>query len=195
MLAFALTFALLLPQAATPATARLPTPAPTARPAPALGRSSEPARPKTLAEHAALMKTKGTPTRQRLVRRRADRRPDGDAEASASATGAHPRTASATSKGEKAAGSDAEAAPRPSVAWTRPSRRASPSPSGPAARSRDRARREWDDAAEACRKTPGCVPQYRDDARYGENKPLKTDHELIEDVRKRGFSEPHPLPK
>ena len=61
--------------------------------------------------------------------------------------------------------------------------------------SRDRARREWDEAADACRKTPGCTPQYRDDASYGGNKPLKTDQELIEDVRKRGFSEPHPLPK
>jgi hypothetical protein len=60
---------------------------------------------------------------------------------------------------------------------------------------RDRARREWDDAAEACRRTPGCVPQYRDDPRYGENKPLKTDAELIEDIRKRGFSEPHPTPR
>jgi hypothetical protein len=60
---------------------------------------------------------------------------------------------------------------------------------------RDKARREWDEAAEACRRTPGCVPQYRDDARFGEAKPLKTDEELIEDVRKRGFSEPHPPPK
>jgi hypothetical protein len=60
---------------------------------------------------------------------------------------------------------------------------------------REKARREWDDAAEACRRTPGCVPVFRDDARFGENKPLKTDQELIEDIRKRGFSEPHPLPK
>ena len=60
---------------------------------------------------------------------------------------------------------------------------------------RANARREWDDAAEACRRTPGCVPQYRDDARFGESKPLKTDAEVIEEMRKRGFSEPHPLPK
>ena len=60
---------------------------------------------------------------------------------------------------------------------------------------RDKARREWDAAAEACRRTPGCVPRYRDDATFGENKPLKTDDELIDDVRKRGFSEPHPAPK
>jgi len=60
---------------------------------------------------------------------------------------------------------------------------------------REKARREWDDATEACRRTPGCVPRYRDDAGYGESKPLKTDAELIEDLRKRGFAEPHPLPK
>ena len=60
---------------------------------------------------------------------------------------------------------------------------------------RNNARREWDQAAEACRTTPGCVPQYRDDPRYGSDKPLKTDQELIEEIRKRGFSEPHPLPK
>ncbi len=60
MLAFAFTFALLLPQAAA-APAAAPTPVATARPAPALGRSTDPARPKSLSEHAAQMKAKGTP--------------------------------------------------------------------------------------------------------------------------------------
>jgi hypothetical protein len=194
MFAFALTFALLLPQAATPATAAIPTPAPTARPAPALGRSSEPARPQTLSEHAALMKTKGTPTRQVSFDDVQTVDPMEAAGTSASHTGAHPRAASTMSKGGKAAGSDAEAARaqrRMDVAVAK----GLAVPERTRSSSRDRARREWDEAAEVCRKTPGCTPQYRDDASYGGNKPLKTDRELIEDVRRRGFSEPHPLPK
>ena len=60
---------------------------------------------------------------------------------------------------------------------------------------RDKARKEWDDAAESCRQTPGCVPVYRDDPRWGDKKPLRTDAELIEEIRRRGFSEPHPIRK
>jgi hypothetical protein len=60
---------------------------------------------------------------------------------------------------------------------------------------RDKARKEWDDAAESCRRTPGCVPVYRDDPRWGDKKPLRTDAELIEEIRRRGFSEPHPIRK
>lgn len=194
MFAFALTFALLLPQAATPATAAIPTPAPTARPAPALGRSSEAARPRTLAEHAALMKAKGTPTRQVSFDDVQTVDPKEDAEASESHSGTHPRTTSTTSKGEKSAGSDADAA-RAQRRMDKAVAKGLAVPERTRSSSRDRARREWDEAADACRKTPGCNPQYRDDASYGGNKPLKTDQELIEDVRKRGFSEPHPLPK
>ncbi len=194
MFAFALNFALLLPQAASPATAAVPTSAPTARPAPALGRSSEVARPRTLAEHAALMKTKGTPTRQVSFDDVQTVDPTEAEVPPASATGTQPRTASTTSKGETAAGSDAEAA-RAQRRMDKAVEKGLAVPERTRSSSRDRARREWDDAAETCRKTPGCVPQYRDDARYGEDKPLKTDRELIDDVRKRGFSEPHPLPK
>ena len=129
-----------------------------------------------------------------LVRRRADRRPGGSCGRSPRpTTDAHPRAASATTKGER----PRAARPKrrePSAAWTAVGKGLDV-PERTRSSSRDSARREWDDAAEACRKTPGCIPQYRDDASYGENKPLKTDQELIEDIRKRGFSEPHPLPK
>lgn len=193
MFAFELIFALLLPQAATPATTVVPTPAPTARPAPTLGRSSEATRPKTLAEHAALMKTKGTPTRQVSFDDVQTVDPTEAAEPPTSPGANTPGTTS-SKKGDKAGDGDAAA----TQAQRRMDRAVSKGlavPERTRSSSRDRARREWDDAADACRKTPGCVPQYRDDARYGENKPLKTDRELIDDIRKRGFSEPHPLPK
>jgi hypothetical protein len=52
---------------------------------------------------------------------------------------------------------------------------------------RNAARAEWDDAAENCRKTPGCKPTYRSD---GVSKELKTDRELLHDVAKAaGLSE------
>ncbi len=194
MLAFAFTFALLLPQAAAPAASANPTPLPTARPAPTLGRSREPARPKTLSEHAALMKVNRTPTRQVSFDdvRTAD--PAETTETSSTPTDSHSRTTSARSKGGKTAGDAAEAA-QAQRRMDKAVARGLAVPERTRSSSRDRARREWDEAAEACRKAPGCIPQYRDDATYGENKPLKTDQELIEDVRKRGFSEPHPLPK
>jgi hypothetical protein len=194
MLAFAFTFALLLPQAAAPAAAANPTPVPTARPAPTLGRSSEPARPKTLSEHAALMKVNRTPARQVSFDdvRTAD--PTETTMTSSTPTDSRSRTTSARSKGGKSAGDDAEAA-QAQRRMDRAVAKGLAVPERTRSSSRDRARREWDEAADACRKTPGCNPQYRDDATYGENKPLKTDQELIEDVRKRGFSEPHPLPK
>jgi hypothetical protein len=43
------------------------------------------------------------------------------------------------------------------------------------------ARREWDDAAENCRKTPGCVPVYRDSVELGGHKPLLTGDEAKKD--------------
>lgn len=43
------------------------------------------------------------------------------------------------------------------------------------------ARREWDDAAENCRKTPGCVPVYRDNVELGGHKPLLTGDEAKKD--------------
>lgn len=194
MIAFALILALLLPLAATTATAASPTPAPTARPAPALGRSSEPARPRTLSEHAALMRAKGTPAKQVSFDDVQTVDPADVTEASAPHAGAQPRAGSTASKSEKAAGSDAEAA-RAQRRMDKAVAKGLSVPERTRSSNRDRARREWDEAADACRKTPGCTPQYRDDASYGGNKPLKTDQELIEDIRKRGFSEPHPLPK
>jgi hypothetical protein len=194
MFAFALTFALLLPQAAAPVPATNATPVPTARPAPALGRSSEPARPKTLSDHAALMKVSRTPTRQVSFDDVKTVDPKEAAEASASSTLAQSGATSTKAKGGKAAGGDDEAA-RAQRRMDKAVAKGLAIPERTRSSSRDRARREWDEAADACRKTPGCTPQYRDDATYGGNKPLKTDQELIQDVRKRGFSEPHPLPK
>lgn len=189
----ALTLALLLPQAAAPATAPPPTPVPAARPAPALGQSTEPARAKTLAEHAAEMKAKGTPAKQVSFD---DVQTVDPAEAAEPPTSPGASTSGATSskKGGKAGDGDA-AATQAQRRMDRAVTKGLAVPERTTSSRRDNARREWDDAAEACRKTPGCVPQYRDDARYGENKPLKTDRELIDDIRKRGFSEPHPLPK
>lgn len=194
MITFALTFTLLLPQAATPAAAAIPTPAPTTRPAPALGRSNEAARPKTLSEHAALMKSKGAPAKQVSFDDVQTVDPAEVAAPPASTTGTAARASSTTSRAEKSAGSDAEAA-RAQSRMDKAVAKGLAIPERTRSSSRDRARREWDEAADACRRTPGCTPQYRDDASYGGNKPLKTDQELIEDIRKRGFSEPHPLPK
>jgi hypothetical protein len=194
MLAFAITFALLLPQAAALAGTATPTPVPTARPAPALGRSSEPSRPKTLSEHAALMKVKGTPARPVSFDDVKTVDPADAAETSTSTADSHSRTPSTRARGGNSASGDAEAA-QAQRRMDKAVARGLSVPERTRSATRDRARREWDDAAEACRKTPGCNPQYRDDASYGGNKPLKTDQELIEDVRKRGFSEPHPLPK
>ena len=191
---FAFSFALLLPQAAAPTAAAPPTPVPTARPAPALGRSSDPARPKTLAEHATEMKAKGTPTRHVSFDDVQTVDPADAAEASSSPAASHSRTTSTKPKGGEVADGDAEAA-QAQRRMDRAVAKGLAVPERTRSSSRDRARREWDEAAEACRKTPGCTPHYRDDASYGGNKPLKTDQELIEDVRKRGFSEPHPLPK
>lgn len=193
MLAFAFTFALLLPQAAA-APAAAPTPVATARPAPALGRSTDPARPKSLSEHAAQMKAKGTPVKQvsfddvQTVDP-SETAPDAEPPASAK-SGKDP----AKPKGGDGAGGDASAA-QAQRRMDKAVARGLAVPERTRSANRDRARREWDEAAEACRKTPGCTPQYRDDPSYGANKPLKTDRELIEDIRKTGFSEPHPLPK
>jgi hypothetical protein len=184
-----LVFALLLLQAASPqATAPAPSPTPSAtpRPAPLLGRSSAPARLRTLSDHAAEMKAKGTPARPVSF----DDIPAGEAippEPGPEPTGA---------AGRKAGGDDGKAAA--AAAQRRMDRaveRGLAVPERTSTSRRNNARREWDQAAEACRTTPGCVPQYRDDPRYGSDKPLKTDQELIEDIRKRGFSEPHPPPK
>lgn len=188
MLALALLLAV-VPAAVPTAT---PTPVPTLRPAPALGRASEPARAKSLSEHAAEMKTKGTPARRvsfddvRTVEAE-------EAEPPAPATAAKGRTGALPGAGEDRS-ADAEAA-RAQRRMDRAVERGLAVPERTSTARRDRARRDWDDAAEACRRTPGCVPRYRDDPRYGDDKPLKTDQELIEDIRKRGFSEPHPLPK
>ncbi len=191
MLAFSL--ALFLLQSSAPVAVASPTPVPATGPAPALGRSSEPARPKTLADHAAEMKAKGTPAKQVSFEDVQTVDPADAAEdpAPKAAPGSH---ATASKKSGKAASGDAGA----TQAQRRMDRAVAKGlavPERTRSSSRDRARQEWDDAAEACRKTPGCIPQYRDDPRYGENKPLKTDRELTEDIRKRGFSEPHPLPK
>lgn len=183
-----LVIAFLLAQAAATAPAPTPLAVPTPRPVPTLGRTSEPARPRSLSEHAALMKAQGTPARPVSFDdvRTAD--PADPAEPP-------PTQAGSKAKGGKAKGTDEGAAADAQRRMDRAVQKGLEVPERTSTSRRDRARREWDEAAEACRRTPGCVPQYRDDARYGENKPLKTDQELIDDIRKRGFSEPHPLPK
>ena len=182
--------AVLLAQAA----AATPSPAPTAaaplRPAPLLGRTEQGARPKSLSEHAAEMKARGTPVRRVSF---------DDLEGTAQGESPPParegdapaprKSASAKSSPESAAAAEAQRR------MDRAAERGLAMPERARTSARDKARREWDDAAEACRRTPGCVPQYRDDVRYGENKPLRTDAELIDEMRRRGFSEPHPLPK
>jgi hypothetical protein len=181
-----LVLALLLLQAASPeATAPKPSPSPTARPAPSLGRSGEPARQKTLSEHAAEMRAKGTPPRAVSF----------DDVATGEAIPPEPDAKSPEKGGSKAAGDDGKAAAAAQRRMDRAVEKGLAVPERTRSSRRDQARREWDQAAEACRTTPGCIPHYRDDARYGADKPLKTDRELIEDIRKRGFSEPHPLPK
>ncbi len=193
-----LVLALLLAQAVAPATAPattpVPTPVPSPRPVPVLSRSGDPARAKTLAEYAAEMKAKGATPRPVTFDdvRTVDPADDGEPAPAASAPG--PGKAGKASPGGKAS-DEAAAAAAAQRRMDRAVDRGLAVPERTSSSRRDRARREWDDAAEACRRTPGCVPQFRDDVRYGENKPLKTDQELIEDVRKRGFSEPHPLPK
>jgi hypothetical protein len=193
-----LVLALLLAQAVTPAAAPAATPAPTPvpspRPVPVLGRFGDPARAKTLAAYAAEMKAKGTTPRPVTFDdvRTVDPADDGEAAPAASAT--HPGKAGKTSTGAKVS-DEAAAAATAQRRMDRAVDRGLSVPERTSSSRRDQARREWDEAAEACRRTPGCVPQFRDDVRFGENKPLRTDQELIEDVRKRGFSEPHPLPK
>ncbi len=194
MLVLALLLAQAVTTAAAPATPPAPTAVPSPRPVPVLGRFGDPARAKTLAEHAAEMKAKGTPPRPVTFDdvKTVDAADDDETMPTASAPG--PGKAGKASTGGK--GSDETAAA--AAAQRRMDRavdRGLAVPERTSSSRRDKARREWDEAAEACRRTPGCVPQFRDDVRFGENKPLKTDQELIEDVRKRGFSEPHPLPK
>lgn len=185
-----LLLAVLLAQSA----AATPSPSPTAaaplRPAPLLGRAEQGARPKTLSEHAAEMKARGTPARRVSFDDLESVEP-GEALPPAKEGGA-----TAPKKGASSASSpEASAAAEAQRRMDRAVERGLALPDRTRSSARDKARREWDDAAEACRRTPGCVPQYRDDVRFGEGKPLKTDAELIEETRRRGFSEPHPLPK
>ncbi len=179
-------FLLLLAQAPAPTPA--PSPSPTARPAPLLGRSGPAARPKTLSDHAAEMKAKGTPASRvsfddvpSVEAVPADEEPE--------ATPGARTAASAPGKPDEAAARAAQKRMDRAVerGLAVPDRTLSPR--------RDKARKEWDDAAESCRQTPGCVPVYRDDPRWGDKKPLRTDAELIEEIRRRGFSEPHPIRK
>lgn len=179
-------FLLLLAQASAPTPA--PSPVPTARPAPLLGRTGAPARPKTLSEHAAEMKAKGTPASRVSF----DDVPTVESgvtdEESEPVAGARP-AASPSGKPDEAA------ARRAQRRMDRAVERGLEVPERTRSPRRDKARKEWDDAAESCRQTPGCVPVYRDDPRWGDKKPLRTDAELIEEIRKRGFSEPHPIRK
>jgi len=185
-----LVLALLLARAAAPAD---PPPTPTPTPRPALGRATVPARPKTLSEHAAEMKAKRTPTAKVSF----DDVPSAAPGSSEPPEPVGPPAASGpagTGPTKEKAGETA-AAEKAQRRMDRAVQRGLEVPERTRSPRRDSARREWDEAAEECRRTPGCVPHYRDDARYGENKPLKTDQELIDDIRKRGFSEPHPPPK
>lgn len=186
-----LVLALLLAQSAaapsaTPAATAAPAPA--LRPAPLLGRTEQGARPKTLSEHAAEMKAKGASAR----------RVSFDDVATADPLDAAPPAKEARAGAKPGAPPPASPDAAAAAAQQRMDRaveRGLAVPERTTSSRRANARREWDEAAEACRRTPGCVPQYRDDARFGESKPLKTDAEVIEEMRKRGFSEPHPLPK
>ncbi len=189
-----ITFVLLLAQAATPAAPAptpTPAPAPTARPAATLGRAPVAARPKTLSEHAAEMKTKGQSPRAVSFDdvKTGTSVPPPDAGDEAAEAGGKAGAASGGKGAEAKAASDAQ------KRMDRAVEKGLAVPERTSSSRRAGARREWDAAAEACRRTPGCVPRYRDDPTFGENKPLKTDDELIDDVRKRGFSEPHPAPK
>ena len=180
----------LLLAAATPSPTPVasPTAAPPLRPAPLLGRADQGSKPKSLSDHASEMKAKGTPPR-RVTFDDLESVDPGDTPPPAKEAGSP-----AEKEGKKTASSEAAAA-EAQRRMDRAVERGLAVPERTSSSRRDRARRDWDDAAEACRRVPGCVPTYRDDPRFGENKPLKTDAELIEDVRKRGFSEPHPLPK
>lgn len=189
--AFAFTFVLLVPQTAVPAAAPTATPAPTVRPAPALGRAEEPARPRTLSEHATLMKAKGTPVKPVSFD---DVKSVDPAEAAAVSSSPAAGGAGKAASRKKGGTEDPDAV-KAQRRMDKAVEKGLAVPERGRGSARDKARREWDEAAEACRTTPGCIPRYRDDAAYGQNKPLKTDQELIEEIRKRGFSEPHPLPK
>ena len=168
-----------------------PAPSPTARPAPTLGRASVVARPKSLSDHASEMKAKGEAPRAVSFDDVSTGEPAPVSPVAAdppAATRGRAAGAPASDGGEKAA---ADAQRR----MDRAVEKGLSVPERTRSSARDRARREWDEAAEACRRTPGCLPRYRDDPAFGGNKPLKTDQELIDDVRKRGFSEPHPTPR
>ncbi len=181
-------FLLLLAQASAPNPA--PSPAPTARPAPLLGRSGPAARPKTLSEHATEMKAKGTPTSRVSF----DDVPS--VEVGNDATDEEPEpVAGARPAGSPPGKPDEAAARKAQKRMDRAVERGLEVPERTRSPRRDKARKEWDDAAESCRQTPGCVPVYRDDPRWGDKKPLRTDAELIEEIRRRGFSEPHPIRK
>ena len=184
--------ALLLAQVAAAAPVATPATAVPLRPPPLLGRSGEPARAKSLAEHASEMKAKGTPVARVSFDDVKPAEPSAGREAPRADAG--PRGVSNGGATRAGNGDDANASSA-QRRMDRAAERGLEVPERTSSSRRDRARREWDDAAEACRRTPGCVPRYRDDALYGEDKPLKTDRELIEDIRKRGFSEPHPLPR
>lgn len=188
-----LVFALLLAQAAAPTAT--PAPDPTSRPAALLGRTSAPARPKSLSEHAAEMKAKGTPARPVSFEdvRTVEEVDAAEPEETVRKPGARGGTRSSEEKAGTNDGTGAAKAAQKRM--DRAVERGLAVPERTRSASRDKARREWDAAAEACRATPGCAPVYRDDVRWGDDKPLKTDAELIDEIRKRGFSEPHPVRK
>ena len=187
-------FLLLLAQttAPTPSPTPAPTPAPAARPAPVLGRSGPAARSKTLSEHAAEMKAKGTPASRVSF----DDVPSVEIAVEDDATDEKPGAAAGARSAANPAGkADDVVARKAQKRMDRAVERGLEVPERTRSPRRDKARKEWDDAAESCRQTPGCVPVYRDDPRWGDKKPLRTDAELIEEIRRRGFSEPHPIRK
>jgi hypothetical protein len=48
---------------------------------------------------------------------------------------------------------------------------------------KQQARDEWAAAAENCRKTPGCIPVYRENVTLRGVKPLRTGDEIIQDLK------------
>lgn len=183
--------------ASQPAATAAPAPAATARPAPALGRAAEGARAKSLSEHAREMKAKGAAAKKVSFDdvRTADPAESDLAAAPPARASGPAKSGASRGNADEAANEEAKRAAAAQKRMDRAVERGLAVPERTSGSRRDNARREWDDAAEECRKTPGCIPKYRDGASFGGNKPLKTDQELIDDIRKRGFSEPHPLPK
>jgi hypothetical protein len=154
----------------TAAAAAQPASAPTATPAPVTSA------PRTLADVGR---------ERRLAKEKGEAKPGSFSAAESSAPSSEPAgsdhslpsPSAAQAKEAKAAQARMDKAARDGV---RTNRRRS-------AALQDDARAEWDAAADHCRKTPGCNPAYRENARDAEGKKLlRTRKEKIKDIAKEG---------